>query len=137
MAGNVTVAARIARLLIAIRNCEELGNVDWWYRHKESVSRIVRDHLPSGSGVDCGTALDWDRSGPDRLVFNVDFHHMAESGMYDGWTRYTVRVRPSLAFGLTVTVFGSNRNGTRDYLAERYTDALSAESKEETSHDVP
>ena len=89
------------------------------------------DDLPSGSGWDCGTKLDYEKSNPDKLVFYGSYHHMNENGMYDGWTEHTIIVTPSLAFGFDVKITGRDRNDIKDYLGEMFQHALSEPVKEQ------
>lgn len=122
-----TVAREIALLLSARQNCINSGNTAWLGNHTSRLTSLVRNHMPSGSGIDSGTTLDIDASTPDKLVFHTSFHHMDEHGSYDGWTEHAITVRPSLAFGLTLTIGGRNRNDIKEYLSETFTDALRAE----------
>jgi hypothetical protein len=108
----------IASALVAIGNCRRNGNTEWEERHRERIEKMVREHLPSGGGFDSGTSFDEDSSSADRLVFDTSFHHMHESGMYDGWTDHQVVVKPSLAFGFTLRITGKDRNGIKEYLAD-------------------
>jgi hypothetical protein len=89
-----TVANKIASLVAARANCMQSGNMDWHLRHGETLARIIQDHMPSGSGFDCGTILHESecRDG-EMLVFSTEYHHMDAHGGYDGWTRYKVTVR--------------------------------------------
>jgi hypothetical protein len=119
-----TLAREIAGRIAAIENCRASGNTEWQERHSEAVRALARDYLPSGSGFDNGTQCDFPASQPDCLVFRTAYHHMHESGMYDGWTEHTVRVRPSLVYGLAISVSGPNRNGIKDYIAVAFADAL-------------
>jgi hypothetical protein len=121
-----TVARRIATLIQSVRNCEESGNVEWRDRHSDTLHTLVLNALPSGGGFDNGTRLD-QRSNPERLVFNTAFHHMDESGSYAGWTHHTVTVRASLVFGIMLTISGRNRNDIKDYIADVFHTALTAE----------
>lgn len=114
---------RLATLLGACENCRKSGNQEWLDKHTGHLDQLVRDHLPGGSGFDSGTRLD-DQSTSERLVFNTSFHHMHESGMYDGWTDHTVVVRPSLPFGFTLRVTGRDRNNIKDYIGEMFDQAL-------------
>ena len=82
------------------------------------IEKVAKDKLPSGSGFDNGTTVDLDRSTGELLVLDTSFHHMNENGYYDGWTEHTVRVRPSLIHGTTMTVSGQNRNDIKDYIVE-------------------
>lgn len=122
---------RIASAANAQRNCVKTGNAKWAREHFDTVSRLVREHMPSGSGLDNGTAFDWDRSSDDKLVFHTSFHHMNDLGMYDGWTDHVVTVKPSLLSGIDVFISGRNRNDIKDYLFDLYRDALTAEISDE------
>lgn len=94
---------------------------------KEALLRLVKEHMPSGSGFDAGTQIDLDESTPDRLVFTTSFHHMNEHGFYDGWTEHIVTVYPSLAFGATLTIGGYDKNQIKEYIEEVFADALRKE----------
>lgn len=104
--------------LAAIANCKKASNLEWQGKHEEAIYTLLREHMPSGSGFDSGTMLDWDESTPERLVFSTSYHHMDPHGGYDGWTEHQVIVTPSLLFGVNVHVTGKNRGGIREYIAE-------------------
>jgi hypothetical protein len=114
----------LANKIVAMANCREMGNEEWLSRHRDEAEQLVRDMMPSGSGIDSGTTLDFDASKPDKLVFDTSFHHMNDGGMYDGWTEHTVIVTPSLSSGFDVRITGRNRNEIKDYLADIYHEAL-------------
>lgn len=114
----------IAGIVQARLNCLARENHEWLARHSETLRQIERDLLPSGSGMDNGTTIDLDRSTADRLVFNTAFHHMHESGMYDGWTSHTVTVRPSFIGDRDIAISGRDRNGIKEYLAETFDHVL-------------
>lgn len=118
------VVQQIASLLQAVANCIESGNHEWEIRHEERIEKLVDRYLPSGSGFDSGVKLTEDAK-PDRLVFQADYHHMDDNGMYDGWGYYQVIVTPSLAHGFNVRVTGRNRNDIKDYIAEVFQHGLS------------
>lgn len=82
----------------------------------ERVERIM-DTAPSGSGIDLGTRLDLEESGNTKLVFQVDYHHMNDSGYYDGWTEHRAIVTPRLT-GIDIKITGRNRNGIKDLLGD-------------------
>jgi hypothetical protein len=117
------LATRIASTLQAIANCDASGNTEWHATHTERLDKMIRDHMPSGSGFDAGTTLD-DSSKPERLVFVTSFHHMDESGGYDGWTEHKVIVTASLVYGIDVRVTGRDRNSIKDYIGEVFTSVL-------------
>ena len=128
---NRTIAESIASRIVARSNCLAQNAshpnphaLDWTRRHKEEADTLARDFLPSGSGFDDGTRIDWDKSNADRLVLLTSFHHMTDGGFYDGWTDHAVTVRASLSLGLLVSVSGKDRNGIKDYIAECFTVAL-------------
>jgi hypothetical protein len=100
-------------------------NEEWARKHREAADVAAADHLPSGSGFDSGTTIDWDRSKPNRLVLSTSFHHMDENGTYDGWTEHSVIVTPSLTASFELRVTGPNRNDIKDYIAETFHTALS------------
>lgn len=116
----------IAIALNARNNCEASGNTEWRDRWQARLDAIARDVLPSGSGVDNGTAIDGD-SPADRIVLAMSFHHMDENGTYDGWTEHEIVASASLVNGFELRVTGRNRNGIKDYLADLYGAALWAE----------
>jgi hypothetical protein len=78
----------IASRLSAMLNCEKNGNVEWLSRHAEKIENIVKEYMPSGSGIDAGTKFDFDASKPERLVFTFGFHHMNDGASFEGEYRY-------------------------------------------------
>jgi hypothetical protein len=110
---------KIALTLQAWENCIISNNKEWQQRHKAILETIMRNG-PSGSGIDCGTKLDMEASNPDKLVFNVSFHHMNDGGYYDGWTTHKIIVTPSLVFGLHIRITGRDRNEIKEHLHEVY-----------------
>jgi len=120
----------LAAKLLAKENCEKTRNQEWLDRHSRDIERLVKDHMPSGSGVDAGTKLDWNRSTPQKLVFETSYHHMNDSGYYDGWTEHTVIVRPSLWNEIEISIGGSDRNDIKEYLHQVFHEALMQEIEE-------
>ena len=118
---------KLASLVQAHINCEISGNKEWFEKHEARIEELVKNYMPSGSGFDCGTKIDLDKSTPEKLVFYTDFHHMNEVGYYDGWTEHRITVRPSLAFGFTLTISGKNRNEIKDYIHQAFDCALNEE----------
>ncbi len=117
----------IANKLQAIQNCVESNNIEWHDKHLEDLCNIITNG-PSGSGIDCGTKLDFDKSNSEKLVFDVAFHHMDEYGYYDGWTNHKITVRPSLLCGFTLTISGRDKNFIKEYLLDTYQAWLGEES---------
>lgn len=83
-------------------------------------------NAPRGSGIDSGTRIDYTRSKPERIVLEVEFHHMDQYGYYCGWKTYSISVTPTLACGPIKIGFlaGRDRNGIKDHLADLYRDWL-------------
>lgn len=123
------VAEQIASAVVAHANCERSGNDEWRKRHADTIERIVRDRLPSGSGFDRGTSIDIERCSERRLVFLAPFHHMDENGYYDGWTTHVVTVHASF-LGLDVRVSGQNKRDIKEYIGSAFYDALSEIARE-------
>lgn len=121
------VYRQIAAALQSYRHCSSsAANESQQGRWRDRAESLVRNHMPSGSGIDCGTVLDLESSTSEKLVFVVEFHHMNDGGYYNGWTSHRVTVRPSLVNYFNIAVSGPNRNGIKGYLAEVYDSALSA-----------
>ncbi len=115
---------KIASLVGAINNCEKSGNLKWIEKHEDKLSELLNANFPSGSGFDGGTGLDMEKSTSERLVINADFHHMDESGGYDGWTNHNVIVTPSLEFGFSLQITGKDRNDIKTYIGDTFWEVL-------------
>ena len=64
----MTIIQKIAMTAGALKNCQESNNTEWIERHTETLDSIAKNNLPSGSGIDCGTLIDKDKSGSDKVV---------------------------------------------------------------------
>jgi hypothetical protein len=120
-----TVSRYLASRFQAWLNCQKSGNDEWLYQHKANIEDFMRNHAPSGSGVDSGTTFDFDASKPGKLVFNFSYHHMNDGGYYDGWTDHQLIVKPSFT-GLDLRITGKDRNQTKEYLHDVYSTWLSS-----------
>lgn len=118
------VYRELAQLVDAYHRCIETKNTVWEDNHRARIEAIVKNVMPSGSGFDSGTQLDFERSSGDKLVFNTAFHHMNENGFYDGWTEHTVTVKANMIHEITLTISGRNRNQIKDYIHECFDCAL-------------
>lgn len=115
---------QIVTRVVAMENCRKSGNSEWQHKHGEALAELIKNRMPSGSGIDCGTKIDLEKSNADRLVFTAPYHHMNEAGFYDGWTDHTIVVTPSLLNGIDLRITGRDRNQIKDYLHEVYFNAL-------------
>lgn len=117
----------LASTYIAWKNCQEKGNIEWFGKHQERLTDLVKNHLPHGSGFDSGCRFSFNRSTPDRLVIHTSFHHMDENGYYAGWTEHTVIVTASLAFGIEIRITGRDRNAWKDFAHDVFQTSLMEE----------
>lgn len=117
----------LARCVAARINCDNGFNPTWFDTWSDRIAGIIHDHFPSGSCFDARTQIDLDRSTGNRLVFHTSFHHMNDSGMYDGWTEHTITATPDFQFGFDLKISGRDRNGIKDYIAEVFAHALNRE----------
>lgn len=113
----------IASAIQARINCDKSGNLEWHGRWSDKLDALEQE-LPSGAGFDAGSKILFDKCKPDRLVFSTSFHHMHESGMYDGWTEHEVWVTPAFVGKLEVVVKGRDRNGIKEYISDVFYAAL-------------
>lgn len=100
----------------------EMVNPEWFNKHTEEI-RKLEDLLPSGSGIDSGTKIDLDESHAGKLILYADYHHMDDTGCYNGWTEHTITVTPSFS-GINLRISGPNRNDIKDHLHETFDYAL-------------
>ncbi len=91
--------------------------------HSLELKKQLEDILPHGSGIDCGTRIDLGASWRNKIVLNVQFHHMNQDGYYDGWTVHNVIITPAW-HEINLRVTGRNKNGIKEYLEELYYDVL-------------
>jgi len=114
----------IARAGDAANNCAAQGNREWQQVWEELLAKC-EELLPSGSGFDSGTKIEYASSS--KIVLQTSYHHMNEYGYYDGWTEHTVTVIPNLVHGFDLRISGRNRNDVKEYIADVFCDALRSE----------
>lgn len=117
---------KLAKRFNAIQNCIESENREWLDKHAEAIEDIMTT-APSGSGIDTGIAIDLEKSTEDRIILSTAYHHMNESGMYNGWTEHNVYITPSLAFEFNLRITGTDRNEIKEYLHQVIYDWLTEE----------
>lgn len=121
---RIALYRAIASAVKARENCAKTDNSEWFDRHTKTVEFLVKNYMPSGSGIDCGTKIDWDRTAPELLTFTFSYHHMDDGGCYDGWTEHTLKVWASLAHEFKLHITGRDRNQIKEYLYDTYQYAL-------------
>ena len=116
---------KLAFAVQARLNCENRDDPeDWFSRWEDRIEQLALNHLPSGSGFDCGTVVDLACSTGEKLVLRTSFHHMDEHGGYDGWTKHKITVLPSLQAGFRLSVTGRNKNSISEHIYEVFVEAL-------------
>ena len=94
---------------------------------EDRLREFCRDFLPSGSGFDSGCYVEIEESRRDKIVIRCDFHHMNESGYYDGWTTHRAIVTPCLLYGYALRVTGKDKRGIREYIGDTIGHCLDSE----------
>jgi len=116
---------KLSRLILVAKKADEIRH---FQPAEIEVDRLVKECLPSGSGFDAGTSLNWEESdGENKIVFTTSFHHMDDCGGYDGWTEHDVTVTPRFD-GIDVQVSGEDRNGILEYIGDTFHDCLTFEN---------
>jgi hypothetical protein len=115
----------LAHYVTAYSNCVLSGNIEWKEKHLDQIEYIVKNFLPSGSGIDNGVKLVLEDCNSKRLVFDLGYHHMDEFGSYGGWTYHKVTVRPDFLFMIDISISGPNKNDIKGYLGELLNSCLS------------
>ena len=107
------------------KNSEERINImDKIFKHTSYVDFLVKEKLPSGSGFNAGTKINWDMSTQNKLVFETAFHHMDEAGYYVGWTEHRIFITPDLCHGFNMRITGKDRNSIKEYISDVFFNAL-------------
>jgi hypothetical protein len=111
------LAQWLAHCAQARQNCIASNNATWQQRHADRI-RALNKFLPSGSGFDNGSYLDQDISSDACLKLCTSFHHMDESGSYDGWTDHAIFVKPAFEGLHVASISGRDRNAIKEHIAE-------------------
>jgi hypothetical protein len=123
---NNKLYKHFAGTLQAYQNCIKTGNKIWEDKHEEKLNEMI-DYLPHGSGIDSDVELDFEKSNPNKLIFNFSFHFMDNCGMYDGWIDYKLTVTPNLYNDFDLYISGRDKNYIKEYLYEIFEYALRQE----------
>jgi len=119
------VYKEIAHKVTAMNNCIKSGNKEWEDKHYDRLIDI-QGLLPSGSGIDAGTSVNYDHSTSDKIVLDSAYHRMDENGYYDRWIDFKVTVKPSLQFDFDIKITGSfgKHQDLKDYLYDIFDNSL-------------
>lgn len=114
----------LASAIEARRSCLKEPRNEFGLEIHDRTIKTCLDLLPRGSGWDSGTDIDLDASHANKLVLFGGYHHMSESGYYQGWTEHTIIVKPSLTSDFDLRITGPNRNDIKDHLYQTFDYAL-------------
>lgn len=127
-ARRTTVLKAIASEIERLKRCQTTNSEHYAPAINSAETRLenLQACLPSGSGIDCGTKIDIDKSNTNEIVLHCSYHHMNDNGFYDGWTEHKIRIWPTFD-GFDFTISGRNRNDVKEYLEQCYHQTLSDE----------
>lgn len=112
------VIEKIARTLVAYKNCEKSNNKEWFEKHYETLKDLTFQYLPTGSGFDGQINVNIEDSTSEKIVIDYEFHHMDEYGSYSYWGNYRSVATPSFVFGLSLKTTGGKYTEDREYVDE-------------------
>lgn len=81
------------------------------------LNKLAESVLPSGSGFDSGTNINWDKSNKNKIVFNTAFHHMNDAGYYDNWTYHQITY---FIKEQKIKISGRNKNLIKEYIEDTF-----------------
>jgi hypothetical protein len=61
---------------------------------------------------------------------------MNENGYYTGWTEHKIKIKPSLAYGFTLSIAGRNLNDIKQYIGETFEASLNQEIDVRTEENI-
>lgn len=125
--------ALLARLIQARANSLINKNQEWVDKHTIYIDEILKA-LPSGSGIDAGMHIDYDRSNSQKIVFTFSWHHMDEHGYYDGWSHHELIIRPT--FGdKDLRITGKRLSNIKDHLYDMFDSIFAVTTPSETQNE--
>ena len=119
-----TLVGHIACAVNSMARCNSNGNAyaDKW---ESLLAHIEKDILPRGSGFDCGCRIERSPRNPAYVQIAFSFHHMDESGRYDGWTEHTATFKPDFETGFSLHLSGKDHNSAKEYFSDILSELLS------------
>lgn len=115
---NNKVYKQIAISFNAYNNCINNNNKEYQDKHEDRINQIIKNCLPSGSGIDSGIDFLFDQSKDNYLVFDSAYHVMNDNGCYTHWIHFKIIIKPSLQFGFDMIIKGNfgKCQDIKDYL---------------------
>jgi len=69
---------QIASALQAHNNCIKNHNSEWSIKHEKRIESLVKNEMPSGSGIDTGILFDMDKSTSNKLIFSFGYQSLLQ-----------------------------------------------------------
>lgn len=92
------------------------------------IEALIREHLPSGSGIDTGVHINLStHQTPNHITLTFGYHHMNEHGYYTHWTYHKAIITASLIHDFDLRITGKDKLGLKDYLYDVFAFALRQE----------
>ena len=97
----------------------------WQTKHEDTIQYIIDEFIPHGSGIDGTNTIDLDKSNGEKVIINIEYHHMDSNGFYCGWTDYKLIITPAFD-GINIKIYGTNQitYQIKEYLSELFHHAL-------------
>jgi hypothetical protein len=119
---NTINLTKLAGTIQAYKNCIASNNTEWQNNHLDAIN-AMNENLPHGSGIDGKCDILLDCSTDKRILVFVEFHHMDETGYYDGWTEHILHITPTFG-SFNIRISGKDKNGIKNYLSELFYSAF-------------
>jgi len=100
----------LAQWIDAYHRSVERGATDWVENHRATIEAAIDATAPYD------LKFDFDESNGEKLLMWMEYHHMNEQGMWDGWESYSIRVKGSLQFGTDIYIGGRDRHDVKEML---------------------
>lgn len=113
----------IARAGDALDYCAKRGSEEWVQVWEDLLAQC-EELLPSGSGFDAGTKIEY--ASASKIVLKTAYHHMID-GYYDEWTEHVITVLPNFMYDFDLKIGGRNKNDIKEYIADVFYEALRRE----------
>jgi len=110
------IYSEISRHLDAYKRCPETVEGE---KHIKAIKELLQE-MPNGSGLN-EWSIDVEKSNDKGLVFYNSYDTMNEYGFYEERIDFTLRVFPSLMFGVDIKItgkFGSKKRDIKESLYE-------------------
>ena len=113
----------LSQALAGYKQGIEIDDPKYTEIYRAELVRLV-GLLPHSWSIDCVVFLNFKMSTPERLVFDVNYHHMNNGEGYDYWTKHKIIVTPSLRHQVALHITGVDENGIKDHLHLIFREAL-------------